>query len=103
MSTVQHVEARKLLAIISSAVATHRLLTYQSAAQALGRDPANNSRILAQVCDLLDAAAALANIPLLALVMVREVSDEINRRAWRGEDTEPGRREARVVNAKTPT
>jgi hypothetical protein len=28
MSTIQHVEARKLLAVISSAVTTHRLLTY---------------------------------------------------------------------------
>jgi hypothetical protein len=50
-----------------------RLLTYQTAGQALGRDPVNNSRMVAQVCDLLDAVAALAGVPLLALVMVREV------------------------------
>jgi predicted HNH restriction endonuclease len=97
MSTIQHVEARKLLAIISSAVTTHRLLTYRSAAKALGRNPANNSRMVAQVCDLLDAAAALAGTPLLALVMVRELSGEINRKAWKKpwteEDAKPGRRE----------
>src|ERR1700730_16510363 len=94
MSTVQHVEARKLLEVIASAVATHRVLTYRSAAKALGRDPANNSRMVAQVCDLLDAAAALAGTPLLALVMVRELSGEINRKAWTGKETKPGRREA---------
>jgi hypothetical protein len=97
MSTIQHAEARKLLDVIASAVATHRLLTYRSAAKALGRDPANNSRMVAQVCDLLDAAAALAGTPLLALVMVRELSGEINRKAWTGEDTKPGRREA-IIN-----
>lgn len=97
MSTIQHAEAHKLLAIISSAVTTHRLLTYRSAAKALGRNPANNSRMVAQVCDLLDAAAALAGTPLLALVMVRELSGEINRKAWKKawteEETKPGRRE----------
>jgi hypothetical protein len=97
MSTVQHVEARKLLEVIASAVATHRVLTYRSAAKALGRDPANNSRMVAQVCDLLDAAPALAGTPLLALVMVRELSGEINRKAWTGKETKPGRREA-IIN-----
>jgi hypothetical protein len=53
--------------------------------------------MVAQVCDLLDAAAALAGTPLLALVMVRELSGEINRKAWTGEDTKPGRREA-IIN-----
>jgi hypothetical protein len=85
MSTIQQLEARKLLAVISSAVTTHRLLTYRTAAQALGRDPLTNSRMVAQVCDLLDAAAALAGVPLLALVMVREISGDINRKAWTGE------------------
>jgi 5-methylcytosine-specific restriction endonuclease McrA len=99
MSTIQHVEARKLLAIISSAVTTHRLLTYGSAAKALGRNPANNSRMVAQVCDLLDAAATLAGTPLLALVMVRELSGDINRKAWAGEDSKPGRREAIISNS----
>jgi hypothetical protein len=82
MSNIQHVEAQKLLTIISSAVATHRLLTYRSAAEGLGRNPKTNSRMVAQVCDLLDAAAALAGVPLLALVKVREQSGDINRRAF---------------------
>jgi hypothetical protein len=64
--TVQHDEARRLLPIIISAAASHQLLTYQTAAEKLGR-PRNNARMVAQVCDLLDAAAALAEVPLLAL------------------------------------
>jgi hypothetical protein len=84
VSTIQHAEARKLLPIISSAAATHRLLTYRTAAELLGRDPHKNSRMVAQVCDLLDAAAALGGVPLLALVTVRELSGDINRKAWRG-------------------
>ena len=99
MSTVQHVEARKLLTVISSAVKTHRLLTYKTAAKAIGRNPANNSRMVAQVCDLLDAAAALAGVPLLALVMVREASGEINRKAWTGPGVKPSRRERIVSNS----
>jgi predicted HNH restriction endonuclease len=99
MSTIQHVEARKLLPIISSAVATHRLLTYRIAAEALGRDPANNSRMVAQVCDLLDSAAALAGVPLLALVMVRVASGEINPKAWTGKDASPRRRQAIIANS----
>jgi HNH endonuclease len=34
-------------------------------------------------CDLLDAAAAFARVPLLALVVVREASGEVNRNAWK--------------------
>jgi hypothetical protein len=97
MSTIQHAEARKLLPIISSAVATHKLLTYRTAAKELGRNPKTNSRMVAQVCDLLDAAAAFAGVPLLALVTVRELSGDINHKAWTGNDVESGRREA-IIN-----
>jgi 5-methylcytosine-specific restriction endonuclease McrA len=52
------------------------------AADKLKRDPKTNARMIAQVCDLLDAAAWLAGIPLLALVAVRNESGEINPKAW---------------------
>jgi hypothetical protein len=94
MSTIQHEEAQKLLPIISSAVTTHKLLTYRTAAKELGRNPKTNSRMVAQVCDLLDAAAAFASVPLLALVTVRELSGNINRKAFAGESS---RREA-IIN-----
>lgn len=81
MSAIQHQLAHRLLSIIRDANATHRLLTYQTVAKELGR-PINNARAIAQVCDLLDAAAALAKIPLLALVAVRVASGEINPKAW---------------------
>jgi hypothetical protein len=96
MSAIQHAEARKLLKIISSALAKHKApLDYKRAAKALGRDPKTNSRMVAQVCDLLDAAAAFAGVPLLALVMVRESvgQKQINRKAWTGNDVEPGCRD----------
>jgi hypothetical protein len=37
------------------------------------------------MCDLLDAAACLAGVPLLALVRVHEKSGEINSKAWKNE------------------
>ena len=68
------------------------MLTYSTAAEALGRNPKNNSRMVAQCCDLLDAAAALAGVPLLALFWVREKSGKINHKAWK--DIAPHLREA---------
>jgi hypothetical protein len=59
LSTIQHDEARKLLPIIASATRSHRLLNYQTVAAELGR-PKDNAWMVAQVCDLLDSAAALA-------------------------------------------
>jgi hypothetical protein len=44
---------------ISLAISEYRKLTYEAAAVATGRDPARNHRMMAQVCDLLDAAACL--------------------------------------------
>lgn len=81
LSETQHQLAHQLLSIIREANASHRLLTYQTAAERLGR-PFNNARAIAQVCDLLDAAAALAKVPLLALIAVRAASGEINPKAW---------------------
>ena len=82
MSTIQHMTAEKLLPIIVEAAKQHKTLTYQTAAEKLGR-PKDNARMVAQVCDLLDAAAAYAAVPLLALIVVREKSGKINRNAWK--------------------
>jgi 5-methylcytosine-specific restriction endonuclease McrA len=84
MSKIQHSEARRLLPIIFKAVKSNKLLTYTTAAKALGRDPKKSARMVAQVCDLLDAAAVLAHVPSLALFAVREISGDINRKAWAG-------------------
>lgn len=78
----QQKEARRLLKIIERSLKENRVLTYGTAAQELGRDPRTNRRMVAQVCDLLDAAAMLARVPLLALVKVREQSGYVNRSAW---------------------
>ena len=86
MATIQHEGARKLLHIISSAVKANQFLTYKRAAKLLGRKPPeSHSRAVAQMCDLLDAAAALAGVPLLALVQVRSAGGNINPKAWRRE------------------
>jgi len=78
---IQHTEAERILQIIASAARSGTLLTYTSVAEALGR-PADNARMVAQVCDLLDAAAALAGLPLLALTAVKEKGGTLNRKAW---------------------
>ena len=92
MSKTQHLAAQRLLPVLVEAARTHKLLTYQTAAKAIGRDPKKNARMVAQVCDLLDAAAAFAGVPLLALIVVREASGDINRSAW-VRDTPSGVRE----------
>lgn len=95
MSQLQHAEAERLLEILAAAVPNHQVFTYTTAAEALGRDPKSNSRMVAQCCDLLDAAAALAGVPLLALFWVREKSGKINHKAWK--DIEPDSREAVIL------
>lgn len=81
-----------LLPIVRDALLQQRLLTYESAAIELGRGK-DHARAVAQMCDLLDAAAAYARVPLLALVVVREKSGHINRKAWAGDDVPRGMRE----------
>jgi hypothetical protein len=85
MAEIQNADAHRLLTILSSEAVAATPLTYQGAAAALGRDPKTNARTVAQMCDLLDAAAALARVPLLALVRVRNVKGEINPKAFRQE------------------
>ena len=81
MSKIQHEQALEILSLISKSP-KNRVLTYQIVAKELGKDPSKNARAIAQVCDLLDAAAALAGVPLLALVAVRDVDGNINKKAW---------------------
>lgn len=83
MAEVQHSGARNLLSIIARVGAHSGKLTYRSAAKAMGiPNYTKHSRAVAQMCDLLDAAACLAGIPLLALVAVRAGNGEINPKAW---------------------
>lgn len=97
MNGIQNQQALQLLSIISAS-SKHRLLTYQIAAKELGKDPKKSARATAQVCDLLDAAAALAGVPLLALVAVRDVDGDINKKAW-VKNTPEGIREAIITKS----
>ncbi|EJN16287.1 hypothetical protein PMI42_00122 [Bradyrhizobium sp. YR681] len=90
--TKQYETARQLLPVVVSAAASHQFLTYQTAAESVGR-PRNHARAIAQVCNLLDAAAALAEVPLLALVTVLDTNNKINPNAWTADFIEPGIRE----------
>jgi hypothetical protein len=86
MSEIQTKDAKRLLGIIAQAVTKGELLTYWNAAMAMNRTPPrDHARTVAQMCDLLDAAACLAGVPLLALIAVREKSGEINPKAWKKE------------------
>lgn len=86
MAYIQYGEALKLLQIISSTYKSRKNLTYKSAAKLLGRvPPGDHARAVAQMCDLLDAAAALAGVPLLALVRVRIGTGQVNPKAWKRE------------------
>ena len=99
MSEIQNDEARRLLKVIKTAWREPRYLTYQSAAECLGR-PKNHARTVAQMCDLLDASAALAGIPLIALIAVTEKSGSVNRNAWK-KDVPDGIREKIIENSRS--
>lgn len=92
--TSQYEEAKRLLPIVAAAAQSGQHLTYQIAAQKLGR-PKSNARTVAQVCDLLDAAAALADVPLLALTTVLTANLRVNPDAWA--EVEPEIRNA-IIN-----
>jgi hypothetical protein len=50
MSEIQHAEARKLLKLIETSIADHEApIDYRRSAKAFGRDPKNNSGMVAQV------------------------------------------------------
>lgn len=87
MAKKQHALAREVLGLIREANQHKDLLNYKSVAISLGRaadekKAVYQARAVAQACDLLDAAAALAHLPPLALIAVREASGDINRAAW---------------------
>lgn len=92
-ASVQHAGAHELLAVLRDRKAWKDPLTYTSVAALIGR-PEGHARAVAQMCDLLDAAAAYSRIPLLALVAVRANSGEINPKAWTGHGTSQEVREA---------
>jgi HNH endonuclease len=98
--TTQYEEAKRLLPIIAAVARTGGHLTYQLAAEKLGR-PRSNARTVAQVCDLLDAAAALADVPLLALTKVLTADLRVNPDAWA--EIEPEIRMAIINRSKNHT
>jgi len=81
MSEIQYATAQQLLPIIIQSIREDKSLTYKTAAIALGRPP-DNARMVAQVCDLLDAAAAWAGTPLLALTAVKSSTGNYNKKAY---------------------
>lgn len=82
-ASVQHEGARKILAVLRAIRAGGKPLTYASLAEQIGR-PRKDARAVAQMCDLLDAAAAYSRIPLLALTAVLASTGEVNPKAWAG-------------------
>jgi hypothetical protein len=84
MGTKQHDEAKRLLPILFEVRRNGETLTYATAAARLGRPARDNARMAAQVCDLLDAAAGLAGVPLLALTTVLLSSHKLNHKAFKG-------------------
>ncbi len=91
MADIQHQDARKLLNIIASARALDEHLTYSSVAVRMGRPP-DHSRAMASTCNLLDAAACLGGVPLLALVAVLAQSGDVNPAAFAREFDENQRK-----------
>ena len=96
---VQHEAARRALTIIAAAAKAGTKLNYQDLAAALGRKR-TGARAMAQVCDLLDAAATLACRPSMALWTVRNATGNINPQAW-VRDGLPGLRELLIAEAET--
>ena len=97
-ASVQHEAARQALVAIAAKAKDGQHLSYQELAEALGRKP-TDARAMAQVCDLLDSAAALARRPLMALWTVRNASRNVNSQAW-VKDTLPGLRELLIAEAR---
>ena len=78
---VQHSRAKEALELIFKAEFADEPLTYQSLLNALGLNP-KGTQMMGGVCDLLDAAAALAGVPPIALWRVRSVKGEHNPKAF---------------------
>jgi hypothetical protein len=79
----EHKEARRLLPLLFEANRKHRFMTYVDAVEALGWDLRGSTRMMGKVAHLLDAAAVLANVPLIALHTVRaNGGSEVNPEAF---------------------
>jgi hypothetical protein len=70
-----------MLKVIASARAKKEPLTYSSVAVKMGR-PSSHSRAMASTGNLLDAAACIRGVPLLALIAVRNQRGVINPEAF---------------------
>ena len=81
MADKQHAGAQQILTMIVQARRENRMLTDPEVAERMGRKHAEG-RAVASMCDLLDAAAAHAGVPLLAIVTVLSAKREINKQAW---------------------
>jgi hypothetical protein len=79
--TIQHADLERVLDMVIDARKAHAKLNYGKIAIALGRDPVDNARYMGSICDKLDACAALAGVPVLALDVVRTEKGEINLKA----------------------
>jgi hypothetical protein len=101
MSTIQHELAHKVLSLIRKQKESDIPLTYTTAAIKLGRK-ADSARAVAQACDLLDAASALANIPILSLVKVFAANGKINPKAWK-KNTPAGVRDKIIKRSRAHT
>jgi HNH endonuclease len=91
LADIQHRDARKLIKIIASARVGNEPLTYSGVAVKMGR-PSDHSRAMASTCNLLDAAACLAGVPLFALVAVLAQSGDVNPAAFAREFDEAQRK-----------
>jgi len=95
---IQHTEASRILSIIQASKRTQAPLTYTSVARQLGRGP-GHAKAVAQMCDLLDAAAAYAGKPLLALTAIRSIDHKVNPKAWATSDVPAAARKQIVENS----
>jgi hypothetical protein len=77
----QHALARQALPLIFAAEWQDQPLNYAALAQAMGYKP-RAGRMIGAVCDLLDAAAALAGVPLIGLWRVTMTNGGHNPRAF---------------------
>ncbi len=77
----QHKIARQVLPLIFAAESEGRDLSYKALLQKIGRAP-DEGRMMGAVCDLIDAASALAGVPLISLWRVKTAGREHNPRAF---------------------
>ena len=99
-AVIQHQGARKLLDLIRYRTTRDAILTYADAAERIGRKR-GDARAVAQMCDLLDAAAAYSRTPLLALTAVRASSGIVNPKAWGSADVPQGIRQIIVDRSES--